>query len=198
MLIYWTKCKLLTKPSEKTKEAMLLAPKPLQPGLYPSPGGSAPLPMPSLVPTPGERLGPGALLLQRQGDEERWLARQRRLRADTADRQGPACSQHSTEPEIHDPQTDTQRWEDCSTLLLTWSRFWTWMALRSYVLNWRCGKEFTEESRSAVYWVLIIKLFLILLLEKRFMFSSQDTIGSYVLSAHQVLSDLIVYKCNDL
>ncbi|XP_060770965.1 genetic suppressor element 1-like isoform X2 [Neoarius graeffei] len=103
------RAKLTPNQAEKTKEAMLLAPKPLQPGLYPSPGGSAPLPMPSLVPTPGERLGPGALLLQRQGEEERWLARQRRLRADTADRQGPACSQHSTEPEIHDPQTDTQR-----------------------------------------------------------------------------------------
>lgn len=98
-------------PPEKTKDTTLLAPKALQPGLYPSPGGPTPLPVPSLVPTPGERLGPGALLLQRQGEEERWLARQRRLRADTADRQGlmSECSQHNTEPEIQEPQTDSQR-----------------------------------------------------------------------------------------
>lgn len=98
-------------PSEKTKEATLLAPKPLQHGLYPSSRGPAPLPMPSLVPTPGERLGPGAVLLQRQGEEERWLARHRRLRVDTADRQGSGseCSKHSTEPETREPQTDTQR-----------------------------------------------------------------------------------------
>lgn len=101
----------LFPPENKTKEAALLTPKPLQPGLYPSPGGHTPLPMPSLVPTPGERLGPGTVLLQRQGEEERWLARQRRLRADMADRQGPASEtlQHSTELETHEPQTDTQR-----------------------------------------------------------------------------------------
>ncbi|TSM52236.1 Genetic suppressor element 1 [Bagarius yarrelli] len=54
---------------------------------------------------------PGALLLQRQAEEERWLAHQRKLRADTADRQGSMseCSHHSKEPESHEPHTDSQR-----------------------------------------------------------------------------------------
>lgn len=102
---------------EKTKEASILAPRPLQPGLYSS------LPTPNLLPSPRGRLGLGAggvqgamvaaAMLQRQGEEERWLARQRRQRTEKEDRQGPASEfrPHTLEPgpEPHELHRDTQR-----------------------------------------------------------------------------------------
>ncbi|KAJ3593907.1 hypothetical protein NHX12_006240 [Muraenolepis orangiensis] len=79
---------------EKTKEAVLPAPKPIPPGLHPSmvPSHHA---LPGLVSAHGLYLGPGgvgtalssAIMLQRTNEEERWLARQRKLRQEKEDRQ---------------------------------------------------------------------------------------------------------------
>ncbi|KAM6224703.1 genetic suppressor element 1 [Rhynchocyon petersi] len=77
--------------TEKPKEAGLQAPKPIPHPLHPSP---APHPgMPSLLSghsvfqaLPGSSAA-AALLIQRTNEEEKWLARQRRLRQEKEDRQ---------------------------------------------------------------------------------------------------------------
>ncbi|KAG5270112.1 hypothetical protein AALO_G00188860 [Alosa alosa] len=85
------------RTADKTKESPLATPKPLQPGLHPS-LGSAHHGVPGLVPSHGMYLGPpGAhgpgvltaamMLQQRTNEEERWLARQRKLRQEKEDRQ---------------------------------------------------------------------------------------------------------------
>lgn len=84
-------------PADKTKESALATPKPLQPGLHPS-LGSAHHGVPGLVPAHGIYLGPpgahgppgvltAAAMLQQRNEEERWLARQRKLRQEKEDRQ---------------------------------------------------------------------------------------------------------------
>lgn len=107
--------------TENTKDASLLVPKHVQHGMYASKSDSAPLSMPSLVPTSGERLGPGtagvqaaltaAMLLQRKGEEERWLARQRSLRVETGEMKHLPSEglQLASEPETHELRRDTQR-----------------------------------------------------------------------------------------
>uniref|UniRef100_A0A8C2HWP1 Gse1 coiled-coil protein n=1 Tax=Cyprinus carpio TaxID=7962 RepID=A0A8C2HWP1_CYPCA len=80
---------------DKTKEPTLTTPKPIQPGLHHS-LNSTNHPVPSLVSAHGMYLGPGgagpgsltvATMLQRTNEEERWLARQRKLRQEKEDRQ---------------------------------------------------------------------------------------------------------------
>ncbi|XP_026859040.2 genetic suppressor element 1-like isoform X1 [Electrophorus electricus] len=104
--------RLTAHRAEKTKEASALAPQPLQPGVYPLVCGPAPqhapYPSPSPLLSPCGCLGPGggavqgslaATLFQRRGEEERWMARPQRLRAETEDRPGPA-----PEPRQHGPE----------------------------------------------------------------------------------------------
>lgn len=80
---------------DKTKEPTLPAPKPIQAGLHPSISSSH-HPVPTLISAHGMYLGPGgtgpgaltpAMILQRNNEEERWLARQRKLRQEKEDRQ---------------------------------------------------------------------------------------------------------------
>lgn len=80
---------------DKTKEALLPAPKPVQPPLHPA-LAAAHHAMPGLLSAHGAYLGPGgaasgalaaAMMLQRANEEERWLARQRKLRQEKEDRQ---------------------------------------------------------------------------------------------------------------
>lgn len=80
---------------DKTKEPTLPAPKPIQAGLHPSLSSSH-HPVPTLLSAHGMYLGPGgtgpgaltpAMILQRNNEEERWLARQRKLRQEKEDRQ---------------------------------------------------------------------------------------------------------------
>ncbi|XP_026110594.1 genetic suppressor element 1-like, partial [Carassius auratus] len=81
-------------PPDKTKEPILTTPKPIQPGIHHS-LNSTHHPLPSLVSAHGMYLGPGgagpasltaAAMLQRTNEEERWLARQRKLRQEKEDR----------------------------------------------------------------------------------------------------------------
>ena len=80
----------LSPPTEKLKDVGLQAPKPVQHPLHPA---AAPHhPVPGLLSTHGLFSLPGssaatALLLQRTNEEEKWLARQRRLRQEKEDRQ---------------------------------------------------------------------------------------------------------------
>ncbi|XP_059362202.1 genetic suppressor element 1-like isoform X1 [Carassius carassius] len=87
--------KITTNRPDKTKETILTTPKPIQPGLHHS-LNSTHHPVPSLVSAHGMYLGPGgagpasltaAAMLQRTNEEERWLARQRKLRQEKEDRQ---------------------------------------------------------------------------------------------------------------
>ncbi|KAM9373981.1 LOW QUALITY PROTEIN: genetic suppressor element 1-like [Phaethornis superciliosus] len=75
---------------EKLKDSVLPTPKPLQHPLHPPPASHHPLPslIPnhSVFPLPGSS-GATALLIQRTNEEEKWLARQRRLRQEKEDRQ---------------------------------------------------------------------------------------------------------------
>lgn len=87
--------RLTPNRADKTKEPALAAPKPIQPSLHPS-LSSAHHPVPTLVSAHGMYLGPGgagpgaltpAMALQRANEEERWQARQRKLRQEKEDRQ---------------------------------------------------------------------------------------------------------------
>ncbi|XP_051726961.1 genetic suppressor element 1 isoform X3 [Ctenopharyngodon idella] len=87
--------RITTNRPDKTKEPILTTPKPIQPGLHHS-LNSTHHPVPSLVSAHGMYLGPGgagpagltaATMLQRTNEEERWLARQRKLRQEKEDRQ---------------------------------------------------------------------------------------------------------------
>uniref|UniRef100_A0A8C6YNJ5 Gse1 coiled-coil protein n=1 Tax=Nothoprocta perdicaria TaxID=30464 RepID=A0A8C6YNJ5_NOTPE len=76
--------------AEKLKEPVLPPPKPLQHPLHPPPG--APHAVPGLIPNHSVFPLPGssaatALLIHRTNEEEKWLARQRRLRQEKEDRQ---------------------------------------------------------------------------------------------------------------
>ncbi|XP_040838204.1 genetic suppressor element 1 isoform X2 [Ochotona curzoniae] len=76
--------------AEKVKESGLQAPKPVQHPLHPVPTPHHAVP--SLISTHGIFSLPGssaatALLIQRTNEEEKWLARQRRLRQEKEDRQ---------------------------------------------------------------------------------------------------------------
>ncbi|XP_058530615.1 genetic suppressor element 1 isoform X5 [Ochotona princeps] len=76
--------------AEKVKEPGLQAPKPVQHPLHPVPAPHHAVP--SLISTHGIFSLPGssaatALLIQRTNEEEKWLARQRRLRQEKEDRQ---------------------------------------------------------------------------------------------------------------
>ncbi|XP_062033358.1 genetic suppressor element 1 isoform X2 [Lepus europaeus] len=76
--------------ADKLKESGLQAPKPVQHPLHPVP--APPHAVPSLISTHGIFPLPGssaatALLIQRTNEEEKWLARQRRLRQEKEDRQ---------------------------------------------------------------------------------------------------------------
>lgn len=80
----------LSLPTEKLKDAGLQAPKPVQHPLHPVPAPHHSVP--SLVSSHGVfSLPPSSaaagLLLQRNHEEEKWLARQRRLRQEKEDRQ---------------------------------------------------------------------------------------------------------------
>jgi len=80
--------------TDKTKEPAPPGPKPVPPGLHPSMVQSH-HPIPGLIPGHGLFLGAGAvgtalsasMLAQRANEEERWLARQRKLRQEKEDRQ---------------------------------------------------------------------------------------------------------------
>uniref|UniRef100_A0A672PG57 Genetic suppressor element 1-like n=1 Tax=Sinocyclocheilus grahami TaxID=75366 RepID=A0A672PG57_SINGR len=87
--------RITTNRPDKTKEPILTTAKPIQPGLHHS-LNSTHHPVPSLVSAHGMYLGPGgvgpasltaATMLQRTNEEERWLARQRKLRQEKEDRQ---------------------------------------------------------------------------------------------------------------
>ncbi|KAG8508375.1 Genetic suppressor element 1 [Galemys pyrenaicus] len=76
--------------AEKLKDTGLQAPKPVQHPLHPAPAPHHPVP--SLLSGHGLFSLPGssaatALLIQRTNEEEKWLARQRRLRQEKEDRQ---------------------------------------------------------------------------------------------------------------
>lgn len=77
-------------PTEKLKDVGLQAPKPVQHPLHPVPAPHHSVP--SLISSHGIFSLPGssaatALLIQRTNEEEKWLARQRRLRQEKEDRQ---------------------------------------------------------------------------------------------------------------
>lgn len=77
-------------PTEKLKDAGLQAPKPVPHPLHPAPAPHHAVP--SLLSNQGLFSLPGssaatALLIQRTNEEEKWLARQRRLRQEKEDRQ---------------------------------------------------------------------------------------------------------------
>ena len=77
-------------PTEKLKDAGLQVPKPVQHPLHPA--AAPPHAAPGLLAGHGLFSLPGssaatALLLQRTNEEEKWLARQRRLRQEKEDRQ---------------------------------------------------------------------------------------------------------------
>uniref|UniRef100_A0A6I8PIE1 Gse1 coiled-coil protein n=1 Tax=Ornithorhynchus anatinus TaxID=9258 RepID=A0A6I8PIE1_ORNAN len=76
--------------SEKLKDASLQTPKPVQHPLHPSPAPHHSVPSlisnHSIFPLPGSSAAT-ALLIQRTNEEEKWLARQRRLRQEKEDRQ---------------------------------------------------------------------------------------------------------------
>lgn len=83
-------CDGLSPPTEKLKDAGLQAPKPVQHPLHPAPAPHHT--MPSLLSSHGIFSLPGssaatALLIQRTNEEEKWVARQRRLRQEKEDRQ---------------------------------------------------------------------------------------------------------------
>lgn len=77
-------------PTEKLKEAGLQAPKPVQHPLHPAPATHHAMPgllsNHSIFSLPGSSAAT-ALLIQRTNEEEKWLARQRRLRQEKEDRQ---------------------------------------------------------------------------------------------------------------
>ncbi|PKU30437.1 genetic suppressor element 1 isoform x1 [Limosa lapponica baueri] len=75
---------------EKLKDSVLPTPKPIQHPLHPPPASHHPVP--SLIPNHNVFPLPGssaatALLIHRTNEEEKWLARQRRLRQEKEDRQ---------------------------------------------------------------------------------------------------------------
>lgn len=73
--------------ADKTKEPALPAPKPVPPGLHSSMVQSHhPIPGLYLTGTVGAGL-PASIVAQRANEEERWLARQRKLRQEKEDRQ---------------------------------------------------------------------------------------------------------------
>lgn len=79
-------------PTEKLKDLGLQAPKPVQHPLHPVPAPHPHHTVPSLISSHGIFSLPGssaatALLIQRTNEEEKWLARQRRLRQEKEDRQ---------------------------------------------------------------------------------------------------------------
>ena len=80
----------LPPPTEKLKEAGLQAPKPVQHPLHPTPAPHHSVPSllsnHSIFSLPGSSAAT-ALLIQRTNEEEKWLARQRRLRQEKEDRQ---------------------------------------------------------------------------------------------------------------
>ncbi|AWP01670.1 putative genetic suppressor element 1-like [Scophthalmus maximus] len=86
--------RLTPNRADKTKEPALPAPKPVPPGLH-STMVQSHHPIPGLVSGHGLYLGPGALgtglpasmMGPRNNEEERWLARQRKLRQEKEDRQ---------------------------------------------------------------------------------------------------------------
>ncbi|KAJ7413768.1 Gse1 coiled-coil protein [Willisornis vidua] len=75
---------------DKLKDSVLPTPKPIQHPLHPPPGSHHPVPslIPnhSVFPLPGSSAAT-ALLIHRTNEEEKWLARQRRLRQEKEDRQ---------------------------------------------------------------------------------------------------------------
>lgn len=77
-------------PTEKLKESGLQAPKPVQHPLHPVPATHHAVPgllsNHSIFSLPGSSAAT-ALLIQRTNEEEKWLARQRRLRQEKEDRQ---------------------------------------------------------------------------------------------------------------
>lgn len=83
-------CDGLSPPTEKLKDAGLQAPKPVQHPLHPAPTPHHAVPSllsnHSLFSLPSSSAAT-ALLIQRTNEEEKWLARQRRLRQEKEDRQ---------------------------------------------------------------------------------------------------------------
>lgn len=86
----WPPAVTMFLPTEKLKDVGLQAPKPVQHPLHPVPAPHHTVP--SLISSHGIFSLPGnsaatALLIQRTNEEEKWLARQRRLRQEKEDRQ---------------------------------------------------------------------------------------------------------------
>lgn len=86
----WPPTVTVFSPTEKLKDVGLQAPKPVQHPLHPVPAPHHTVP--SLISSHGIFSLPGnsaatALLIQRTNEEEKWLARQRRLRQEKEDRQ---------------------------------------------------------------------------------------------------------------
>ncbi|XP_043382160.1 genetic suppressor element 1 isoform X2 [Chelonia mydas] len=81
---------LMPNRPEKPKEATIPTPKPIQHPLHQPPASHHPVPSlissHSVFPLPGSSAAT-ALLIQRTNEEEKWLARQRRLRQEKEDRQ---------------------------------------------------------------------------------------------------------------
>uniref|UniRef100_A0A674J7Y7 Genetic suppressor element-like domain-containing protein n=1 Tax=Terrapene triunguis TaxID=2587831 RepID=A0A674J7Y7_9SAUR len=77
-------------PAEKPKDTTIPTPKPVQHPLHQPPASHHPVPSlissHSVFPLPGSSAAT-ALLIQRTNEEEKWLARQRRLRQEKEDRQ---------------------------------------------------------------------------------------------------------------
>lgn len=99
--------------ADKTKETPLLMP---QSGPYSSSGG------PSSISSSGPGLSSSVpfgkshrpvvspMMLQRQEEDDRWLARQRALKVEKADRHGQEFQQQDKQQEAAEPQRETHRW----------------------------------------------------------------------------------------
>ncbi|XP_073687762.1 LOW QUALITY PROTEIN: genetic suppressor element 1 [Garra rufa] len=105
--------RLAANRADKTKETPLLMP---QSGPYSSSGG------PSSISSSGPGLSSSVpfgkshrpmvtpMMLQRQEDDDRWLARQRALKVEKADRHGQEFQQQDKQQEAAEPQRETHRY----------------------------------------------------------------------------------------
>ncbi|KAL1247752.1 hypothetical protein QQF64_023128, partial [Cirrhinus molitorella] len=105
--------RLTANRADKTKETQLLMP---QSGPYSSSGG------PSFISSSGSGLSSSVpfgkshrpmvtpMMLQRQEEDDRWLARQRALKVEKADRHGQEFQQQDKQQEAAEPQRETHRY----------------------------------------------------------------------------------------
>lgn len=109
--------------ADKTKEPALPAPKPVPPGLHSSMVQSHhPIPGLYMSPSTGGTGLPASIVAQRANEEERWLARQRKLRQEKEDRQyqvsefrQQVLEQHldiGRPPDTPDHRPESHRWDN--------------------------------------------------------------------------------------